>query len=304
MRMIFMGTPDFAVPTLLELAAAGHEIAGVYTRAAKPAGRGMELQVSPVEREARRHGLPVFTPATLKTAEAEAAFRAHKADAAVMVAYGLILPKAILEAPRLGCFNLHASLLPRWRGAAPINRAVMAGDAESGATVMKMDEGLDTGDMAMVERIRIGADTTAGELHDAMARLGADLMARAMGALERGALQFTRQPAEGVTYAAKIDKGETRINWTTPWKAVHDHIRGLSPFPGAWCELAGDRVKVLRSTKGDGIGTPGTVLDDGLTVACGDGAVRIVELQKAGGRPMKAEEFLRGTPVRSGVALG
>jgi methionyl-tRNA formyltransferase len=305
LRLIFMGTPEFSVPTLLALSGQGHDIAAVYTRVAKPGGRrGLELVPSPVEREAKRLGLAVHTPASLKGAEAQAAFTAHQADAAVVVAFGLILPKPILDAPRLGCFNLHASLLPRWRGAAPINRAVMAGDDESGATVMKMDEGLDTGDMAVVERIRIGADMTAGELHDAMARLGADLMARALSALERGALQFTRQPAEGVTYAAKIDKGETRIDWTKPWKAVHDHIRGLSPFPGAWCVLGGDRVKVLRSTKGDGSGTPGTVLDDGLTVACGDGAVRIVELQKAGGRPMKAEEFLRGTPVRSGVALG
>ena len=204
----------------------------------------------------------MHTPASLKGAEAQAIFAAHKADAAVVVAYGLILPKAILDAPRLGCFNLHASLLPRWRGAAPINRAVMAGDAESGATVMKMDEGLDTGDMAVVERIRIETDMTAGELHDAMARLGADLMVRALSALERGTLTFTRQPADGVTYAAKIDKAETRIDWTKSWKTVHDHIRGLSPFPGAWCELAGDRVKVVRSTRGDGSATAGTVLDD------------------------------------------
>ncbi len=309
LRLIFMGTPDFSVPTLLALAGQGHDIAAVYTRAAKPGGRrGLELVPSPVEREAKRLGLAVHTPASLKGAEAQAAFAAHKADAAIVVAYGLILPKPILDAPRLGCFNLHASLLPRWRGAAPINRAVMAGDDEFGATVMKMDEGLDTGDMAMIERIRIDADMTAGELHDAMAQLGADLMARALSALERGTLQLTRQPADGVTYAAKIDKAETRIDWTKSWKAVHDHIRGLSPFPGAWCELAGERVKVLRSTRGDGQrkdgAAPGTVLDDSLTIACGDGAVRIVELQKAGGRPMKAEEFLRGTPVRSGVVLG
>jgi len=305
MRLIFMGTPDFAVPTLRALAGQGHDIAAVYTRAAKPGGRrGLEPMPSPVEREARRLGLAVHTPASLKDADAQGAFAAHKADIAVVVAYGLILPKPILAAPRLGCFNLHASLLPRWRGAAPINRAIMAGDDESGATVMKMDEGLDTGDMAVMERIRIGADMTAGELHDAMARLGADLMARALSALERGSLQFTPQPADGVTYAAKIDKSETRIDWAKPWKAIHDHIRGLSPFPGAWCELAGDRVKVLRSTRGEGSAAPGTVLDDSLTVACGDGAVRIVELQKAGGRPMKAEEFLRGTPVRPGAALG
>ena len=295
LRLIFMGTPDFSVPTLLELAGQGHDIAAVYTRAAKPGGRrGLELVPSPVEREARSLGLAVHTPASLKGADAQAAFAAHKADAAIVVAYGLILPKPILDAPRLGCFNLHASLLPRWRGAAPINRAIMAGDAETGVTVMKMDEGLDTGDMAMIERVRIGADMTAGELHDAMARLGADLMARALGALERGTLQFTPQPADGVTYAAKIDKAETRIDWGKPWQAVHDHIRGLSPFPGAWCEMAGDRVKVLRTTKGEGSGAPGTALDDRLTIACGDGAIRIVELQKAGGRPMRG----RGIPAR------
>ena len=305
LRLIFMGTPEFSVPTLLALSGQGHDIAAVYTRAAKPGGRrGLELVPSPVEREAKKIGLAAHTPASLKGAEAQAAFAAHQADAAIVVAYGLILPKPVLDAPRLGCFNLHASLLPRWRGAAPINRAVMAGDAESGATVMKMDEGLDTGDMAMVERIRIEADMTAGELHDAMAKLGADLMARALSALERDTLQLTRQPADGVTYAAKIDKTETRIDWTKSWKAVHDHIRGLSPFPGAWCQLAGDRIKVLRTTRGEGSGAPGTVLGDDLTVACSDGAVRIVELQKAGGRPMKVEEFLRGTPVRSGMALG
>ena len=307
LRLIFMGTPDFAVPTLQELAGQGHEIAAVYTRAAKPGGRrGMELKPSPVEREAKRFGLcRCSRRRSLKGAEAQAAFAAHKADAAVVVAYGLILPKPILDAPRLGCFNLHASLLPRWRGAAPINRAVMAGDDESGVTVMQMDEGLDTGDDGAGGAHPIGADMTAGELHDALAPLGADLMVRAFGALERGALQFTPQPADGVTYAAKIDKAETRIDWAKPWKAVHDHIRGLSPFPGAWCELEGERVKVLRSTRGEGSGAPGTVLDDSLTIACGDGAVRIVELQQRRRRePMKAEEFLRGTAVRSGAALG
>ncbi len=222
----------------------------------------------------------------------------------MVVAYGLILPKPILEAPPLGCFNLHASLLPRWRGAAPINRAIMAGDAETGVTVMKMDEGLDTGAMAMIERTAIGPDMTAGELHDTLARLGADLMVRAIAALERGTLQFTPQPAEGVTYAAKIDKAETRVDWGTPWNQVHNHIRGLSPFPGAWCEIAGvGRVKLLRSTRGEGHGTPGTTLDERLTVACQDGAIRIVELQKAGGRPMQADEFLRGSAVAKGTHL-
>jgi methionyl-tRNA formyltransferase len=307
MRLIFMGTPDFAVPTLLELAAAGHEIVGVYTRAAKPAGRGLELQPSPVEREARRLGLPVFTPTTLKTAEAEAAFRAHSADVAVVVAYGLILPKAILEAPRLGCFNVHASLLPRWRGAAPINRAIMAGDAASGVTIMQMDEGLDTGaivrNLAMAERVAIAPDMTAGDLHDALARLGADLMLRALAALERGSLSLTPQPEAGVTYAAKIGKDETRIDWTKPWKQVHNHIRGLSPVPGAWFDLGGVRVKALRSTRSEGSGAPGMVLDDSLTIACGDGAVRLTQVQRAGRQPMAAEEFLRGTKIEPGARL-
>jgi len=305
MRLIFMGTPDFAVPTLIEIVGRGHEVAAVYTRAPKPAGRGMELQPTPVEREARRFGLSVLTPTTLRSDEAAAAFRAHKADAAVVVAYGLILPVPILEAVPLGCFNLHASLLPRWRGAAPINRAIMAGDAETGVCVMKMAEGLDTGPVTMAERVPIGADMTAGDLHDVLARRGADLMVRALGALERGTLQLTPQPDTGVTYANKIDKSETRIDWGKPWKAVHDHCRGLSPFPGAWFELPGaGRIKVLRTTRGEGAGAPGIVLDDRLTIACGDGAVRLIEVQRAGKQPMKAEEFLRGTAVKPGTQLG
>ncbi|HSP50722.1 MAG TPA: methionyl-tRNA formyltransferase [Pseudolabrys sp.] len=303
MRLIFMGTPDFAVPTLLELAAAGHEIVDIYTRAPKPAGRGMELQPSPVEREARRLGLRVATPATIKSAEAEAAFRAHSADAAVVAAYGLILPKAILQAPRLGCFNVHASLLPRWRGAAPINRAIMAGDTQSGVTIMQMDEGLDTGAMAMAERVAIGPDMTAGDLHDALARLGADLMLRVIAAAERGSLSLTPQPEAGVTYATKISKDETRIDWTKPWNQVHDHIRGLSPFPGAWFEVGGVRVKALRSTRGEGRGAPGTLLDDRLTITCGDGAVQLIQVQRAGRQPMAVEEFLRGTPVKRGMRI-
>jgi len=304
LRLVFMGTPDFAVPTLLALHAQGHDIAAVYTRAAKPAGRGMELQPTPVEREARRLGLLVHTPASLKGEDAQRAFAAHEADAAIVVAYGLILPKPILDAPRLGCFNVHASLLPRWRGAAPINRAVMAGDAESGVTVMQMDEGLDTGAMAMVDKIRIGPDMTAGELHDALSRLGADLMARALSALERGTLQFTPQPEAGVTYAKKIDKGETRIDWSRSWSDVHNHIRGLSPFPGAWCEMPSvGRVKILRTTKGEGSGAPGAVVDDSLAIACGDGSIRIVELQRAGKQPMKAGDFLRGTAVPRGAQV-
>ena len=306
LRLIFMGTPEFAVPTLVELCGRGHDIAAVYTRPPKPAGRrGLEITHSPVEREARRLGLSMLTPSTLRGADVQAAFAAHRADAAVVVAYGLILPKAVLDAPPLGCFNLHASLLPRWRGAAPIHRAIMAGDAETGVTVMKMDEALDTGKIAKVKRMKISADMTAGELHDALAGLGANLMARALDALERSTIRYKKQPAEGVSYAAKIDKSETRVDWTKPWKAVHDRIRGLSPFPGAWCELAGaGRVKLLRSSRGEGSGAPGAVLDDRLTVGCGEGAVRIVELQRAGGRPMPAEEFLRGTPVAPGARIG
>ncbi|MGA8971329.1 MAG: methionyl-tRNA formyltransferase [Pseudolabrys sp.] len=303
MRLIFMGTPDFAVPTLIELAARGHDIAAVYTRGPKPAGRGMDMQHTPVEREARRLALTVHTPRTLKDSDAQNTFRTHNADAAVVVAYGLILPKPILEAPRLGCFNVHASLLPRWRGAAPINRAVMAGDPDSGVTIMQMDEGLDTGAMAMAEHMPIGADMTAGELHDALSRLGADLMLRVLAAADRGSLQLTPQPQAGITYAEKISKNETRIDWSKPWKQVHDHIRGLSPFPGAWFEFDGVRVKVLRSIRGGGGGPPGTLLDGKLTVACGDGAVQLVQVQRAGKQPMSADEFLRGTPLKVGTKV-
>jgi methionyl-tRNA formyltransferase len=305
LRLIFMGTPDFAVPTLAEIVGRGHDVAAVYTRAPKPGGRrGLELQPTPVEREARRFGLDVLTPASLRTEEAQAAFRAHKADAAVVVAYGLILPKPVLDAVPLGCFNLHASLLPRWRGAAPIHRAIMAGDAETGAMVMRMEEGLDTGPIAMADRLAIAPDVTTGDLHDELARRGANLMVQALGALERGTLTLTPQADSGVEYAVKISKDETRIDWGKPWRQVHDHIRGLSPFPGAWFELSEDgtpvRVKVLRTTNGEGSGAPGTVLDGKLTIACGDGAVRILQLQRAGKQAMTAEEFLRGTPLAAG----
>ena len=305
LRLIFMGTPEFAVPTLLELVAHGHEIAAVYTRAPKPGGRGMKLQATPVEQEARRLGIPVLTPATLKTPEALEEFRAHNVDAAVVVAYGMILPQAILDAPKFGCFNLHASLLPRWRGAAPINRAVMSGDAETGVMVMKMDVGLDTGDVAMAERLTITDKMTASDVHDALARLGADLMVRAMAALERGALQLTKQSEAGVTYAAKIEKVEAKIEWNRPAHDVLRHIHGLSPFPGAWSEVVVDgeavRLKILRCESARGSGAPGTLLDDQLTIACANGAIRIIDLQRAGKAPMKTAEFLRGTPLKSGA---
>jgi methionyl-tRNA formyltransferase len=305
LRLIFMGTPDFAVPTVVELVGAGHRIVAAYTRSPQPSGRrGLELTPTPIAREAGRFGIPIFTPKTLREAGAASAMQAHGADAAVVVAYGLILPKPILDAFPLGCFNLHASLLPRWRGAAPIHRAVMSGDRETGVAVMKMEEGLDTGPVAMERRVTIGPDATTGALHDKLARLGANLMLVALGALERGSLQLTPQADAGVTYANKIDKAETRIDWNKPWQDVHNHCRGLSPFPGAWCEFPGaGRVKVLRTTQGTGEGTPGYVLDEHLAIACGSGAVRLVELQRAGGKPMPADEFLRGSAIKVGSQL-
>ncbi|WP_439372782.1 methionyl-tRNA formyltransferase [Bradyrhizobium sp. DASA03120] len=304
LRLIFMGTPDFSVPTLLELVAHGHEIVAVYTRAPKPGGRrGLQLQPTPVEEAARKLGIAVLTPKTLKTPEALEEFRAFDADAAVVVAYGMILPQAILDAPKLGCYNLHASLLPRWRGAAPVNRAIMAGDAESGVMVMKMDVGLDTGDVAMAERLPITDTMTARDLHDRLSRLGADLMVRAMAALERGGLQLKQQSEDGVTYAAKIDKAEARIDWSKPAHAVLRHIHGLSPFPGAWAELENARVKILRCELAEGSGEPGEVLDDQLTIACGEGAIRILELQREGKGRMQAADFLRGVPVKPPMRL-
>lgn len=308
LRLIFMGTPDFSVPTLLELVAHGHEIVAVYTRAPKPGGRrGLQLQPTPVEEAARKLGVPVLTPKTLKTQEALDEFSAFGADAAVVVAYGMILPQAILDAPKFGCYNLHASLLPRWRGAAPINRAIMAGDAESGVMVMKMDVGLDTGDVALAERLAITDNMTAADLHDRLSRLGADLMVRAMAALDRGGLHLRKQGEDGVTYAAKIDKAEARIDWSKPAHAVLRHIHGLSPFPGAWAELAGvtenARVKILRCELAKGAGAPGEVLDSQLTIACGEGAIRILELQREGKARMQAVDFLRGVKVEPPMRL-
>jgi methionyl-tRNA formyltransferase len=306
LRVIFMGTPEFSVPTLRAIADAGHEIEAVYTQPPRAAGRrGLELTPSPVQREAERLGLEVRTPVSLKSDAEQQAFRALRADVAVVVAYGLLLPKPILEAPRLGCLNGHASLLPRWRGAAPIQRAIMAGDTETGMMVMRMEEGLDTGPVAMAEKCAIGPDMTAGELHDRLMHIGAWLMAEALARLKRDALTFTAQATEGVTYAKKIDKAETRVDWTRPAGEVHDHIRGLSPFPGAWCEIeiGGrlERLKLLRSTLSQGAGEPGGILDDRLTVACGSGAIRLVEVQRAGGRPIAAQEFLRGAKLEKGM---
>jgi methionyl-tRNA formyltransferase len=298
LRLIFMGTPMFAVPTLLELAAHGHEIAAVYTRAAKPAGRKMKEQPSPVEQEAKRRNIPVFTPFTLRTADALREFREHRADAAVVVAYGLILPQEILEAPKYGCFNLHASLLPLWRGAAPIERAIIEGDIETGVMVMKMDVGLDTGDVALDERIEITDSVTSGEIRLVLASAGARLMARAMDDLERGYLHLRRQDPIGESYASKITNDEARIDWSRPAHQVLRKIHGLSPRPGAWCEMpiGGQlvRVKILRCELANGVGVPGELLDGHLTVACGQGAIRILEVQREGKAPMKAGVFLSG----------
>ncbi len=306
MRIIFMGTPDFSVPTLRALHAAGHDIAACYTQPPRPAGRrGLSLRKSPVHEAAEALGIEVRTPKTLRAADEQAAFSALGADVAVVVAYGLLLPKPILEGTRLGCFNGHASLLPRWRGAAPIQRAIMAGDTETGMMIMKMDEGLDTGPVAMTEKVAIGPDMTAGELHDALSRTGASLMVRAMAALEQGVLELVPQPDDGVTYAAKIAKDETRVDWAGDGADIHNHIRGLSPFPGAWCEMRfggkWERVKLLASTQAPGSGKPGApIVGAPITVACGTGAVRLTRLQKAGGRPLDAEAFLRGNPLSEG----
>ncbi|MDP2358758.1 MAG: methionyl-tRNA formyltransferase [Beijerinckiaceae bacterium] len=299
LRIVFMGTPDFSVPTLHAIIKAGHDVVACYTRAPKAAGRrGLSLTKSPVHELADTCGIPVFTPRTLRDEAEIAHFAGHNADVGVVVAYGLILPKPVLDAPRYGCLNLHGSLLPRWRGAAPIQRAVMAGDLQTGVMVMRMEEGLDTGPVAMTHRTAIGADMTAGELHDELSPAGAALAVEALVALERGELVFTPQPAEGVVYAHKIEKAEARLDWSAPATRVHNRIRGLSPFPGAWFEAdfgrGVERVKVLRSTLAQGSGAPGSVSGDDLVVACGDGAVRLLHVQRAGGKAVSAAEFARG----------
>ena len=308
LRIVFMGTPDFSVPTLRLLVEAGHQIIAVYTQPPRPGGRrGLDLQKSPVHQAAELLGLPVFTPVNFKDPEERERFRALGADVGVVVAYGLLLPEAILTGTRYGCYNGHASLLPRWRGAAPIQRAIMAGDAKTGMMVMKMDKGLDTGDVALTREVEIGPNMTAGELHDRLMHVGAKAMAEAMVKLEMDDLPLTPQPAEGVLYAAKIDKAETRIDFARDAKDVHNHIRGLAPFPGAWFELVGhdkaERVKVLGSELATGEGMAGTLVTDDLVVACGTGAVRLTKLQKAGGKPLAASDFLRGTPLVAGTRL-
>ncbi len=302
LRLAFMGTPAFSVPTLARLVGQGHEIAAVYSQPPRPRGRGLEAGPSPVASFAQSQGLEVRTPPSLKPAQAQEEFAALALDAAIVVAYGLILPKAVLGAPRLGCFNLHASLLPRWRGAAPIQRAVMAGDEETGVMVMRMEEGLDTGPVLMAERVTVGRKT-AGALHDELAELGADLMLRALSALERGSIEERAQASEGVTYAKKILKEETRIDWSKSAREIDCLIRGLSPSPGAWCEAKGERMKILYALPVAARGAPGEVLDGEPTIACGDGALKLLRLQRAGRAPMPAGEFLRGFPLAKGDRL-
>ncbi|MBY5870231.1 methionyl-tRNA formyltransferase [Rhizobium sp. 25PS6] len=308
LRIIFMGTPEFSVPTLRLLVDAGHRIVAVYTQPPRPGGRrGLDLQKSPVHQAAELLGLPVFTPVNFKDPEERERFRGLKADVGVVVAYGLLLPEAILNGTRDGCYNGHASLLPRWRGAAPIQRAIMAGDAKTGMMVMKMDKGLDTGAVALTREVEIGPNMTAGELHDRLMLVGAKAMAEAMVKLEMNDLPLTPQSEEGVLYAAKIDKAETRIDFSRDASDVHNHIRGLAPFPGAWFELEiggkPERVKVLGSELAEGQGAAGQLLTDDLVVACGSGAVRLTRLQKAGGKPLAAADFLRGTPLAAGTRL-
>jgi methionyl-tRNA formyltransferase len=306
MRIVFMGTPDFAVPTLGAVLGAGHEVAAVYTQPPRAAGRGLAPRKSPVQLLAEAKHIPVLTPERLKGKDEQERFRDLEVDVAVVVAYGLILPKPVLDAARLGCFNLHASLLPRWRGAAPIQRAIMAGDAETGNAIMRMAEGLDTGPICLMERVAIGADETAGALHDRLAARGANLMVRALSELEQGQLDC-REQGDGATYASKIEAADTPIDWARPAAELHNQILGLSPHPGAWfeAELNGkrERIKVLRAITADNQGDPGTLLDDRLTVACGEGALRLTEIQRAGKRPMSADEFLRGVPLAKGTAV-
>jgi len=298
MRLVFMGTPDFAVETLKALIAAGHDIACVYSQPPRPAGRGMAERPSPVHAFAAPQGIEVRTPISLKSADEQARFAALETDAAVVVAYGLLLPKPVLAAPRLGCFNVHASLLPRWRGAAPIQRAIMSGDAESGVTIMRMEEGLDTGPMCKVGRLAITPTTTAQSLHDELATLGARLMVEVLAQPE---ISCTPQPADGVTYARKIDKAEARIDFTRSAEEVRNHIHGLSPFPGAWFPVKATRLKALLCEVVQASGRPGTFLDDDLTIACGTGAIRLLRLQREGKGAMEATDFLRGFPIAKGT---
>lgn len=301
MKIVFMGTPDFSVPVLDALVNAGHEIVAVYSQPPRPAGRGKKERPSPVQARAEKLGLTVRHPVSLKGADEQAEFAALGADVAVVVAYGLLLPQAILDAPARGCLNIHASLLPRWRGAAPIHRAIMAGDTETGVCIMQMEAGLDTGPVLMRQTTSIGAEETTQQLHDHLSQIGAKAIVDALANLDN--LTAEPQPEEGVTYASKIDKAEAKIDWSEPASVVDRKIRGLSPFPGAWCEIEGQRVKLLASRLAEGTGAPGEILDDALTVACGESAVQLLRLQRAGKGVQDAEVFLRGFALAPGQTL-
>ena len=303
LSLAFMGTPDFAAASLAALIAAGHAIRAVYSQPPRPAGRGHRPQASPVQALAESHGLPVFTPASLKAEDERRRFAGLGLDAAVVAAYGLILPRGFLEAPRLGCLNVHASLLPRWRGAAPIQRAILAGDKETGISIMRMDEGLDTGPVLLSKSVAIGPQETGGSLHDKLAGLGARLIVEALDRLAAGSLAATAQPATGVTYAAKLGRADGRLDWRLPADELARRVRALSPRPGAWCEAAGERLRVLTAEAMPGEGPPGCVLDDRLTVACGAGALRLLLLQRPGRAPMPAEALLRGFALPAGTGL-
>ena len=301
MRVVFMGTPEFSVPVLEALVAAGHEIAAVYCQPPRPAGRGKKERPTPVHARAVDLGLEVRHPVSLKGAEEQAVFAALRADVAVVVAYGLLLPQAVLDAPAKGCLNIHASLLPRWRGAAPIHRAIMAGDAETGVCIMQMEAGLDTGPVLLRKAVAIGAEETTQDLHDRLSALGAAAIVEALATLPELAAQV--QPEAGVTYAHKIDKAEARVDWSRPAAEIDRQIRGLSPFPGAWTTLDGKRLKLLRCRVASGSGRPGEVLT-GLTIACGEGAIEVTEAQAEGRGRQDAETFLRGTAIAPGTVLG
>jgi len=304
LRLAFLGTPDFAVPTLRQLLHASHQVEAVYTQPPRRAGRGHERRRSPVHRFAEGRGLEVRTPASLKDPDEQERFRALNLDAAVVVAYGQILPQAILEAPRLGCLNVHASLLPRWRGAAPIHRAILEGDKETGVTIMLMDEGLDTGPILLARSVPIGAQDTVSDLHDRLAHLGANMLVEALDKLEKGALRPVPQPENGVTYAHKIEKGEARIDWQDNAAAVDRKVRGLTPFPGAFTNFGEERLKVLAGEPVNGSGAPGEVIDGDFTVACGEGAYRIERAQRDGRAPMDTPHLLRGFSIPQGSRLG
>ncbi|MBT3991061.1 MAG: methionyl-tRNA formyltransferase [Rhodospirillaceae bacterium] len=303
LRLAFMGTPDFSVPVLEALIAAGHEVVCVYAQPPRAAGRGQKEKLTPVHAKAEALGIEVRTPKSLKSENEQAAFAALDLDCAVVVAYGLILPKAILDAPRLGCVNIHASLLPRWRGAAPIQRAILAGDERSGVTIMQMDEGLDTGAMLLIDQVPLTVETTGESLHDALSEMGTKLIVEALEGLAAKTLSPTPQPDDGVTYASKLERAEGHIDWSDSAEEIERLVRAFTPWPGSWFEHHGERIKIITAELAKGGGEPGAVLDDALNIACGEGALRLTRVQRAGKGPMAVADFLRGFEIPAGSRL-